>query len=67
MNELPLDDGLDLETGLLSVVRKIIFLLPDSKVKLVLGPILDQENIVVMANNSSVLVRTAVVRVSTCI
>ena len=56
---------LDLETGLLSVIRKIICLLPDSRVKQVLGPILDQENIVVMANNSSVLVRTAVVRVGT--
>lgn len=56
---------INLETGLLSVIRKIIFLLPDTKVKQVLGPILDQEDIVVMANNSSVLVRTAVVRVST--
>ena len=49
-----------LETGLLSV----ICLLPDSQVRKVLGPILDQESIVVMANNSSILVRTAVIRVS---
>ena len=55
---------INLETGLLSLIRKIICLLPDSRVKQVLGPILDQESIVVMANNSSVLVRTAVVRVS---
>ena len=55
----------NLETGLLSVMRKIICLLPDSQVKKVLGPILNQEGIVVMANNSSILVRTAVVRVST--
>lgn len=53
-----------LETGLLSVMRKIICLLPDSQVRKVLGPILDQESIVVMANNSSILVRTAVIRVS---
>lgn len=53
----------NLETGLLSVMRKIICLLPDSQVKKVLGPILNQEGIVVMANNSSILVRTAVVRV----
>ena len=53
-----------LETGLLSVMRKIICLLPDSQVRRVLGPILDQESIVVMANNSSILVRTAVIRVS---
>ena len=54
----------NLETGLLSVVRKIINLLPDSHVRKVIGPILDQESIVVMANNPSILIRTAVVRVS---
>lgn len=65
LNDRPMKTEINLETGLLSVIRKIIFLLPDTKVKQVLGPILDQEDIVVMANNSSVLVRTAVVRVST--
>lgn len=44
-------------------MRKIICLLPDSQVRKVLGPILDQDSIVVMANNPSILVRTAVVRV----
>ena len=53
----------NLETGLLSLIRKIICLLPDGLVRKVLGPILDQESIVVMANNNSTLVRTAVVRV----
>jgi hypothetical protein len=53
----------NLETGLLSLMRKTICLLPDSQVHKVLGPILDQESIVVMANNPSILVRTAVVRV----
>ena len=57
------DVPVNLETGLLSVVRKIINLLPDSHVKRVIGPILDQESIVVMANNPSILIRTAVVRV----
>ena len=59
-----MNSDINLETGLLSVIRKIICLLPDGRVKQVLGPILDQENIVVMTNNSSVLVRTAVVRVN---
>lgn len=54
---------INLETGLLSVVRKLIELLPDTHVKKVIGPILDQESIVVMANNPSILVRTAVVGV----
>ena len=58
------DIPVNLETGLLSVVRKIINLLPDSQVRKVIGPILDQESIVVMANNPSILIRTAVVRVS---
>ena len=58
------DVPVNLETGLLSVVRKIMDLLPDTHVKKVIGPILDQESIVVMANNPSILIRTAVVRVS---
>ena len=58
------DIPVNLETGLLSVVRKIVNLLPDNYVKKVIGPILDQESIVVMANNPSILIRTAVVRVS---
>uniref|UniRef100_A0A1X7VEE8 Uncharacterized protein n=2 Tax=Amphimedon queenslandica TaxID=400682 RepID=A0A1X7VEE8_AMPQE len=52
-----------IETGLLSHIRKIICLLPDTQVRKVLGPILDQDSIVVMADHPSILVRTAVVRV----
>ena len=83
LDEVPIN----LETGLLSIVRKRISLLPDRQVytaavvcvcvrcwwaccdgacvqvRNVLGPVLTHESVIVMADSSSILVRTAVCRV----
>ena len=53
-----------LEVGLLGVVRRLITLLPDQRVNQVIGRALQHEALVAIANNKSIVVRTAVVRVS---
>ena len=54
-----------LEVGLLAVVRKLITLLPDQRVRQVIGHVLQHEALIAIAHNKSIVVRTAVVRVST--
>ena len=54
-----------LEVGLLAELRKQIILLPDGKVKFAFGKILNHDCLLTMANNKSVLIRTAVVKVCT--
>jgi len=52
-----------LEVGLLAELRKQIILLPDGKVKFAFGKILNHDCLLTLANNKSVLIRTAVVKV----
>lgn len=56
-----------LEVGLLAELRKQIILLPDGKVKPAFGKILNHDCLLTMANNKSVLIRTAVVKVCMCL
>lgn len=53
-----------LEVGLLSMVRKLITLLPDQRVRQVIGHVLQHEALIAIAHNKSIVVRTAVVTVS---
>ena len=54
-----------LEVGLLGLVRKVLVLLPDSLVDRVVGSVLKHDCLLAMAHNQDIVVRTAVVRVST--
>ena len=53
-----------LEVGLLAELRKQILLLPDGQVKRTFGKIISPECLLTMLNNKSILIRTAVIRVS---
>lgn len=56
-----------IEVGLLSIVRKIITLMPDNMVRRVVGYVVQHEALIALAHNKSIIFRTAVVRVSiTC-
>ncbi len=61
-----LDDEVpaSLEVGLLGVVRRLITLLPDQRVRQIIGHALQHEALVAIAYNKSIVVRTAVIRVS---
>ena len=53
-----------IEIGLLGIVRKIITLMPDVMVRRVVGYVVQHEALIALAHNSSIVFRTAVVRVS---
>ena len=55
-----------MEVGLLGTVRKVITLMPDNKVKRVVGYVVQHEALIALAHNKSIVFRTAVVRVSAC-
>ena len=55
-----------MEVGLLGTVRKVITLMPDNKVKRVVGYVVQHEALIALAHNKSIVFRTAVVRVSVC-
>ena len=55
-----------IEVGLLAIVRKIITLMPDNRVRRVVGYVVQHEALIALAHNKSIIFRTAVVRVSTC-
>ena len=63
-SELSEEIPASLEVGLLGVVRKLITLLPDQRVRQVIGHVLQHEALIAIAHNKSIVVRTAVVRVS---
>ena len=54
-----------MEVGLLGTVRKVITLMPDNKVRRVVGYVVQHEALIALAHNKSIVFRTAVVRVST--
>ena len=53
-----------MEIGLLGTVRKVITLMPDNKVRRVVGYVVQHEALIALAHNKSIVFRTAVVRVS---
>ena len=55
-----------IEIGLLGIVRKIMTLMPDNMVRRVVGYVVQHEALIALAHNSSIVFRTAVVRVSAC-
>ncbi len=60
MDEVPAS----LEVGLLGVVRRLITLLPDQRVRQIIGHALQHEALIAIAYNNNIVVRTAVIRVS---
>jgi hypothetical protein len=54
-----------MEVGLLGTVRKVITLMPDNKVRRIVGYVVQHEALIALAHNKSIVFRTAVVRVST--
>lgn len=53
-----------IEVGLLGIVRKVITLMPDARIKRVVGYVIQHEALIALAHNKSIVIRTAVVRVS---
>ena len=54
----------NIEVGLLGNLRKLLMLLPDSTVRRVVGQVLQHETLIAIAHNPSIIIRTAVIRVS---
>ena len=63
-SDWPEDIPYSMEVGLLGTVRKVITLMPDNKVRRVVGYVVQHEALIALAHNKSIVFRTAVVRVS---
>ena len=63
-SDWPEDIPYSMEVGLLGIVRKVITLMPDNKVRRIVGYVVQHEALIALAHNKSIVFRTAVVRVS---